>query len=332
MIKGGPYMKAITVKQPGGAEQLQVEDHVKPIPKDGELLIKVKAAAVNRTDIMNRESRSGYLDNPILGVEVAGTVEKAGAGVKIEVGTHVMGLVNGGGYAEYVVMPAERAMMIPKNLSFEEAAAIPEVFLTAYQTLFWIGQLRADENVLIHAGGSGVGTAAIQLAKQIGKANVITTAGSKKKLDFCRSLGADVCINYKEQNFDEVVLNSTKNQGVDLILDFIGASYWSKNLASIKVDGRWVLIGILGGAEIKKFNLMDLMSKRIQLFGTLLTPRSDAYKAALTSEFYSKTLELFCNNKLRPVIDHVFPFDQIQQAHEHMENNKNIGKIILKVN
>ncbi|ASK63991.1 NADPH:quinone oxidoreductase [Virgibacillus phasianinus] len=324
-------MKAITVKQPGGAEQLQIEEFAKPDPRDGELLIKVKAAAVNRTDILNRETSKGYLNNPILGVEVAGIVEEVGAGVEIEVGTHIMGLVNGGGYAEYVVMPAERAMVIPENLSFEEAASIPEVFLTAYQTLFWIGHLHADENVLVHAGGSGVGTAAIQLAKQIGQANVITTAGSKEKLDFCRSLGADVEINYKEQNFDEEVLNATENQGVDLILDFIGASYWSKNLESIKVDGRWVLIGILGGANLENVNLMELMSKRIQLTGTLLTPRSDEYKAALTAEFSAKTLDLFGNNTLRPVVDQVFAFNQIQQAHEHMENNKNIGKIILKV-
>ncbi|MCM3763830.1 NAD(P)H-quinone oxidoreductase [Neobacillus niacini] len=324
-------MKAITVKQPGGAEQLQVGEHEKPIPKDGELLIKVKAAAVNRTDIVTRKSSSSYLTNPILGVEVAGIVEKAGAGAKTAVGTRVMGLVNGGGYAEYVSMPDDRAMVIPENLSFEEAAAIPEVFLTAYQTLFWIGQLRAGETVLIHAGGSGVGTAAIQLAKQIGQANVITTAGSKEKLEFCRSLGADVCINYKEQNFDEEVLMATKNQGVDLILDFIGASYWNKNLASIKVDGRWVLIGILGGAAIEKFNLMDVMSKRIQLTGTLLTPRSDEYKTALTTDFSSKAMELFRTNKLRPIVDHVFLLDDVQQAHEHMESNKNIGKIILKV-
>jgi len=325
-------MKAITVKQPGGAEQLQIGKYEKPTPKEGELLIKVKATAVNRTDIFTRESSTGYLDSPILGVEVAGTVEKAGASTKTAVGTRVMGLVNGGGYAEYVVMPDDRAMVIPENLSFEEAAAIPEVFLTAYQTLFWIGQLRANETVLIHAGASGVGTAAIQLAKQIGQANVIATAGSKKKLDFCRSLGADVCINYKEQNFDEEVLNATQNQGVDLILDFVGASYWSENLASIKVDGRWVLIGILGGAELEKFNLMDVISRRIQMTGTLLTPRTDEYKSALTTELSAKTLELFRNNKLRPVVDHVFPFDHIRQAHEHMENNRNIGKIVLKVN
>lgn len=324
-------MKAITVKQPGSAEQLQMEEQTKPDPKPGELLIKVKAAAVNRTDIVNRESSSGYLDNPILGVEVAGTVEKSGTGVTTEVGTHVMGLVNGGGYAEYVVMPDERAITIPENLSFEEAAAIPEVFLTAYQTLFWIGRLRVSENVLIHAGGSGVGTAAIQLAKQLGQANVITTAGSKEKLDFCRSLGADVGVNYKEQNFDEEVLSTTDKQGVDLILDFIGASYWNKNLASIKVDGRWVLIGFLGGANVENVNLMELMTKRIQLTGTLLTPRSDKYKAALTTEFSSKTLDLFNQNKLYPIVDQIFPFNQIQQAHEHMESNKNIGKIILKV-
>ncbi|MFJ8243870.1 NAD(P)H-quinone oxidoreductase [Peribacillus asahii] len=325
-------MKAVTVKQPGGSEQLQIVEYEKPTHKDGELLIKVKAAAVNRTDIVNRQSSSGYLKNPILGIEVAGIVESADADAKIPVGTRVMGLVNGGGYAEYVVMPDERAIVIPENLSFEEAAAIPEVFLTAYQTLFWIGQLRAGETVLIHAGGSGVGTAAIQLAKQLGQAKVITTAGSNKKLDFCQSLGADICINYKEQNFDEGVLNATENQGVDLILDFVGASYWSKNLASIKIDGRWVLIGILGGAEIEKLNLMDVILKRVQLTGTLLTPRSDEYKAELTTEFFSKTEELFRSNKLRPIIDRVFPFEQIQQAHEHMESNKNIGKIILKVN
>lgn len=324
-------MKAVIVKQPGGAEQLNIVDYEKPVCKDGELLIKVKAAAVNRTDIVNRQSSSGYLKKPILGIEVAGIVENTGPNINIPIGTRVMGLVNGGGYAEYAVMPAERAMIIPENLSFEEAAAIPEVFLTAYQTLFWLGQLSKDETVLIHAGGSGVGTAAIQLAKQLGQAKVITTAGTTEKLDICASLGADICVNYKEKNFDEEVLNITKNQGVELILDFIGASYWSRNLSSIKIDGRWVLIGVLGGTKIENMNLMDLMLKRVQLTGTLLTPRSDVYKRDLTTEFFSKTVELFKNNKLRPIIDSVFSFEQIQQAHEHMESNKNIGKIILKV-
>src|SRR5690625_328255 len=173
-------MRVIIVKQPGGADQLVVTKYPKPEPNNDEILIKVKAAAINRTDIINRQSSSGYLDFPILGVEVAGIVEEAGEKTNLQPGMRVMGLVNGGGYAEYAVMPAERAIVIPENLSFEEAAAIPEVFLTAYQTLFWLGQLRAKETVLIHAGGSGVGTAAIQLAKQVGQANVITTAGSKR--------------------------------------------------------------------------------------------------------------------------------------------------------
>lgn len=189
-----------------------------------------------------------------------------------------MGLVNGGGYAEYVTMPADRAIVVPDTLSFEEAAAIPEVYLTAYQTLFWLGQLKDADTVLIHAGGSGVGSAAIQLAKQMTKAKIIVTAGSEEKLAFCRSLGADITINYKEQDFDEEVLNATNNQGVDVILDFIGASYWEKNLKSIKTDGRWVLIGILGGTEVEKVNIMQLLLKRIHLKGTLLTPRSDEYK------------------------------------------------------
>ena len=197
--------------------------------------------------------------------------------------------------------------------------------------MFWIGRLRADETVLIHAGGSGVGTAAIQLAKQLVHAKVITTAGSKEKLDFCQVLGADYGINYKEQNFDEEVLQATNNQGVDLILDFVGASYWRKNLNSIKVDGRWVLIGMLGGSEIEKINLMELMSKRIQLSGTLLTPRSDQYKADLTADFARKVKGLFAKEKLKPIVDQVFAFDQVQLAHEYMESNKNVGKIILNV-
>ncbi|MBC5635739.1 MULTISPECIES: NAD(P)H-quinone oxidoreductase [Ornithinibacillus] len=323
-------MKAIMTKQPGGAEQLHVTDVPKPEPREGELLINVKAAAINRTDILNREGRTGYMTNPILGIEVAGIVEEVGPNTEVKVGTRVMGLVNGGGYAEYAIMPAERAMIIPEGLSFEEAAAIPEVFLTAYQTLYWLGSLNKGETVLVHAGGSGVGTAAIQLAKQISSANVITTAGSKAKLDFAQSLGADYGINYKEKDFSEEVSHITDGQGVDLILDFVGASYWNKNLSSIKVDGRWVLIGILGGAQVE-VNLMELMSKRVQLTGTLLTPRSDEYKAKLTVDFSQATIELFESKQLKPIVDSVFAFEDVQQAHRHMEENKNIGKIILKV-
>lgn len=318
-------MKAIIARQPGGPEQLTLVDHDKPVPQNGELLVRVHAAAVNRLDIGHRESRSGS----ILGVEAAAVVEAAGPETVIPVGARVMGLVKSGAYAEYAVIPEARAMIIPDTLSFVEAAAIPEVYLTAYQTLYWLGKLEPQETVLIHAGGSGVGTAAIQLAKQLSEAKVITTAGSQTKLDYCQTLGADVLINYKEQDFSEVVLETTEGEGADLILDFIGASYWDRNLASVKTDGRWVLIGTLGGSEVEHVNLFSLMQKRVQITGTLLTPRSDAYKVALTKEFYSRTRQLFEDGTLRPVVDKTFTLEDAQHAHEYMESNSNIGKIVL---
>lgn len=322
-------MKGITFKHAGGVEELQLEDFPMPELGAGEILVKVQAAAVNRTDIMTREGKTNYLPSAILGVEVAGVVADSNQ-TDFDCGARVMGLVNGGGYGEYVALPANRAMTIPKTLSFEEAAAIPEVFLTAYQTLYWLGNLKKGETVLIHAGASGVGTAAIQLAKQLTEANVIVTAGSAEKLAVTQELGADVLINYKEQDFAEKVLKATHGQGVDLILDFIGASYWQKNLKSIKVDGRWVLIGVLGGSEVS-VNLLDLMAKRVQLTGTLLTPRSDAYKAKLTKEFVEKVTPYFEKGLIKPLVDTVFSLEEVAAAHKRMEANQNIGKIVLKV-
>lgn len=324
-------MKSVIVKKPGGYEQLEVVDMNIPKIKEGELLIKVHSAAVNRTDIITREGKVGYLENPILGVEISGVVTEISGESSFSIGDRVMGLVNGGGYAEFAVMPSDRAIKIPDSLSFDEAAAIPEVFLTAYQTLFWLGKLKKNETVLIHAGASGVGTAAIQLAKHISDAKVIVTAGSKRKLDFCMELGADVLINYKEQSFDEEVLKATNGKGVDLILDFIGADYWNKNLASIKKEGRWVLIGILGGSEVEKVNLLSIMSKCIQLTGTLLTPRSNEYKAILTKEFSENIISYFEDKKIKPIIDTKFSLEDIGKAHLHMEGNHNIGKIIINV-
>lgn len=324
-------MKSVIVKKPGGYEQLEVVDMNIPKLKEGELLIKVHSAAVNRTDIITREGKVGYLENPILGVEISGVVTEISGKSSFSIGDRVMGLVNGGGYAEFAVMPSDRAIKIPDSLSFDEAAAIPEVFLTAYQTLFWLGKLKKNETVLIHAGASGVGTAAIQLAKHISDAKVIVTAGSKRKLDFCRELGADVLINYKEQSFDEEVLKATNGKGVDLILDFVGADYWNKNLASIKKEGRWVLIGILGGAEVEKVNLLSIMSKCIQFTGTLLTPRSNEYKALLTKEFSENIISYFEDKKIKPIIDTKFSLEDIGKAHLYMEGNHNIGKIIINV-
>lgn len=324
-------MKGVIVNKPGGPEKLEITDLPIPQPQTGELLIEVHAAAVNRMDIVMREGKAGYATNPILGVEVAGTVVEVNGDSSFAVGDKVMGLVNGGGYAEYAVMPSDRAIPVPDSFSFAEAAAIPEVFLTAYQTLYWIGKLQQGETVLIHAGASGVGTAAIQLAKQISNATVIVTAGSAKKLEFCRGLGADVLINYKEQSFDEEVLRVTNGQGADVILDFVGADYWEKNLASIKKEGRWVLIGVLGGVKVPQVNLFALMSKCVQLTGTVLTPRSDEYKARLTQDFVANVLNNFNNGSIKPIVDTIFRLDQVSDAHVHMEENRNTGKIILQV-
>lgn len=322
-------MKTIGIKQSGSSDQLSIIERDKPELGKGDLLIKVAAAGVNRTDILTRERETDEPENVRLGVEVAGTVVEAHSDSPYSVGDRVMSLVNGGGYSEYVTIPSDRVMRIPDNLSFVEGAAISEVFATAYQTLFWIGRLEENETVLIHAGASGVGTAAIQLAKQLKNAKVFATAGSEEKLAFCRELGADVIINYKEESFDTVVLEKTNNRGVDLILDFVGASYWEKNLRSAAVDSRWVLIGTLGGSGVAGFEISDLMQKRIQMTGTGLTPRSDTYKADLSQELIQKTAHLFENGAIKPIIDTTFSFHEVKKAHDYMEANKNIGKIIL---
>lgn len=326
-------MKVVSIKKPGNSKELEMQERPIPKPEMGQLLVKVKASAINRTDIMTRENRQLPEPYPILGIEVAGVVveNQDSSNNQLVPGTRVAGLVNHGGYAEYVVMPADRAIRIPDNMSFEEAAAIPEVFLTAYQTLYWLGELESEETVLIHAGASGVGTAAIQLAKKMTKAKVIVTAGSTEKLQFCKELGADKLINYKEEEFNQLVLEYTEQKGVDLILDFVGASYWEKNLNSLKTDGRWVVIGVLGGAVVENVNLGMLLQKRITLKGTLLTPRSDDYKAQLTNEFIENVLPYFEKGLIKPIVDIVFPLDEVAKAHQYMEENKNSGKIILKI-
>lgn len=326
-------MKAILVKEPGGIEQLELVDIKKPQPATDEVLVKVKAAAVNRADIVKRIGKypNQPKENISLGLEVSGVIEELGsADSKYKIGDEVCGLMAEGGYAEYAILREDVIIPKPKNLSFIEAAAIPEVFMTAYQTLFWLGKLNESEHVLIHAGGSGVGTAAIQLAKQAG-ARVTVTAGSKEKLDFCQTLGADTLINYKEEKFSDVILEETENKGVDLILDFIGASYWDMNMKSIGVDGRIVLIGLLGGARVENFNLNHILAKRVQVTGTLLNPRSNQYKADLVKDLIDSSLEKFKTGDLKPIVDSTYKLSEVGKAHDYMQASKNIGKIVLTV-
>lgn len=326
-------MKAWTMKAPGGIEQLELVERPIPIPTTDEILIKVEATAINRTDILTRERKDLRAPYPILGVEVSGIVEQGSVNYpELTKGTRVIGLVNQGSYAEYATMPANRAIVLPDSLSLIEGAAIAEVFLTAYQTMFWLGEIKRGDTILIHAAGSGVGTAAIQLAgAKIAGAKVIATAGSERKLALAKALGAEVVINYKKEDFAERVLEETGGRGVDLILDFVGASYWEQNLKSAAVDARWILIGTLGGAEVKEVSLIDLMQKRISLHATLLTPRSDAYKAALTKEFTKVILPFFEEDIIQPIIHSVLSFEDLPEAHRQMEDNENTGKIILTV-
>lgn len=322
-------MKAIVFDQPGGPEVLRYDDAPDPRPGPDELLVRVRATAVNRADTLQR--RGGYPPpegaSPILGLELAGTVER-GAG-PWQVGDRVMAVVTGGGYAELATVPIGMAMRIPDNLSFTQAAALPEAFLTAYLNLFTLGKLQAGERVLIHAGASGIGTAAIQLARAVG-AQVFTTASSEAKLQRCRELGADITINYKEESFAARVAEATDGQGVNLVLDFVGAPYWNDNLAALGIDGRLALIGFLGGSR-GQLDLGPLMNKRITVFSTTLRRTPLPQKIALTEAFSAFAQGRLESGELQPVIDTVLPLAQAAEAHRLMESNSTIGKIVLTV-
>lgn len=321
-------MKAILFDQPGAADVLRFENTPDPVPGDDELLVRVHAAALNRADIMQR--LGGYPPppgaSPILGLELAGEVVTPKGDFKA--GDRVMAVVTGGGYAELAVVPVSMAMRIPDNLSYEQAAAIPEAFLTAYLNLFNLGNIEMEESVLIHAGGSGVGTAAIQLAKIAGA--VVCTTASAAKLPICRELGADFTIDYKTENFAERVLAVTDGAGVDAVLDFIGAPYWNDNLRVLKRGGKLVIIGLLGGTT-GQLDMGAILRKALTVTGTTLRPMPLPQKSALTAAFSAFALPLFERGALRPIIDNVYSLSEAADAHRYMESNANIGKIVLRV-
>ena len=326
-------MKAVIVKRPGGVDQLAIGEVAEPEPAQGELLVRVRAAALNRADILQREGN--YPPPPgaseILGLDVAGVVEHPGSGCKrYQEGDRVFGLLPGGGCAQYAVIPEEMAMPIPGEFTFEQAAAVPEVFLTAFQGLFWIGRLQAEETVLIHAGASGVGTAAIQLAKTAG-AVALTTTGTDEKCKRCRDLGAARAVNYRSEDFAAAVLEHTQGAGVDLILDFVAAPYWEKNISVLRTDGRMVLISLMGGGIAEQVDLGQILKKRLQITGTTLRSRPEEYKIRLTREFAEFGLNRLADGRLKPVVDSIFPWTQVADAHAHMEANRNVGKIVLTI-
>jgi putative PIG3 family NAD(P)H quinone oxidoreductase len=325
-------MQAIVFDVPGEPEVLKLGEYVKPVPSNKEILVKVEAAGINRADTLQRKGKypppKGA--SPIIGLEIAGTVSEIGNNIKKwKKGDKVFGLIPGGGYAEYALINENMAMQIPNNLNFFEAAAIPEVFLTAYQSLVWQGKIEHEKQVLIHAGGSGVGTAAIQLAKEVG-AHIIITA-SKEKHKLCSELGAEKTIDYKNYSFGKEVLNFTKNKGVDIIIDFIAGPYFKQNIECLKIDGKLIILASLGGGKVEEFDLREILSKRLSVIGSTLRSRTLDYQIKLTNEFSKFALEKFNNGKLKPVIDRVINWKEASKAHKYMEDNKNTGKIILEI-
>ncbi len=325
-------MKAILQTAFGNADTLYIGETGVPAIQPNQVLINVHYAALNRADILQREGKypPPKGESTILGLEASGIITAVGSQVAtLQKGDKVMALLVGGGQAEYVAVEQELIIKIPPEITLEKAAAIPEVFLTAYQALVIESNTSKGSTVLIHAGGSGVGTAAIQLAKSLG-CQVITTSSSAK-IEICKSLGSDLAINYQTQNFAEEVTKFTSGKGADTILDFIGAPYFKQNLDCIAMDGTLMMISVMGGVKLENVNLYPILKKRILIKGTTLRARSLAYKADLINQFAKNLLPLFIAKKINPVIDSVFEWQNIRLAHKYMEGNKNKGKIILKV-
>ncbi|TJY41268.1 NAD(P)H-quinone oxidoreductase [Cohnella pontilimi] len=325
-------MKAVLVDDT--TKTLRIGEADEPVLTEEDLLVKVAATALNRADLLQK--RGLYPPptgaSPILGLEMAGVVEKVGAKAAglWKPGDRVFALLPGGGYAQRVSIPAGMAMRIPERYSFEEAAAVPEVFLTAYLNLFVLGGLKPHHTVLIHAGASGVGTAAIQLVREAG-AKSIVTAGTEEKRGTCLSLGAAAAIDYHTGPFVSQVKEITGGRGADIVLDFIGASYWEQNLESLAPDGRLIVLGTMGGSRAADLDLGLLLRRRLQVIGSSLRSKPAEEKLVLTRQFEEFGLPRLADGRLKPVIDSVWDWEQANEAHAHMEQNRNVGKIVLRI-
>ena len=316
----------------GTAEVLKPAEGPVPQPQAGEVVIEVHYAGVNRPDLLQR---SGSYPpppgaSPVLGLEVAGRVSAIAPDVtQWKIGDLVCALTPGGGYAEYCAVPAPHCLTIPKGLSLQEAAALPENFYTVWTNVFDRGRLQAGERFLVHGGSSGIGLTAIQLAKAFG-ATVYTTVGNAQKAEFCRNIGADAAINYREQEFVAEVAQLTNKKGVDLILDMVGGPYIENNLKSLALEGRLVQIAFLQGSKVA-LDFLPIMIKRVTVTGSTLRPRTPAQKAAIAQDLRTQVWPLLESGKVRPVIHATFPLKDAKLAHELMESSKHIGKIMLEV-
>jgi len=325
-------MRAIVIDRPGGEDAMRVGELPAPVPGPGELLVRVAAAAVNRADLLQRQGLYPPPPgaSPVLGLECAGTVAAVGPGVTgWSAGERVMALLSGGGYAEQVAVPAVCAMKVPERLSLEEAAAVPEVFLTVFLNVFQLGALAEGGWALVHGGGSGIGTAAIQMVKEAG-AHLLVTAGSDEKCRRCVDLGADVAVDYRTGDFAAEAKAATGGAGVDVVLDSIGAPYLAKNLASLASGGRLVVIGLMGGAKAE-IGLGELLVRRLSVIGSTLRSRPTAEKGALVAAFVARFGAALEAGRLRPVVDRVLPLAEAAAAHRAMKASEHFGKIVLRM-
>lgn len=326
-------MRAIEIAEPGGPEALTPTERPVPAPADGEVLIRVAAAGVNRPDIAQRKGLypppPGASDLP--GLEVSGEIVATGANAgDWKPGDAVCALVSGGGYAEYVAVPGSQTLPVPAGLDMVAAAGVPETFFTVWTNVFDRGRFTAGERFLVHGGSSGIGTTAIQLCKAFGASAIYTTVGTAEKATFCEQLGATKAINYKEEAFEEVIAAMTDDEGVDVILDMVGGDYTPRNIAALRPDGRIVQIALMDGAKTE-INLAKIMMNRLTLTGSTLRPQSVAAKAAIAASLREKVWPLFADGALAPVVHATFPLDDAPAAHALMETSTHIGKIILEL-
>lgn len=325
-------MRAVVFDTFGDADVLYIGEVDKPTPGADQLLIKVHATALNRADTLQRRGKypppAG--DSTIMGLEIAGEIVAKGDGVKnYHLGDRVFGLVGGGGYAEYCLLDAKMAMKMSNDWDYTYAAAIPEVFLTANETVFELGQLKTGQDLLLHAAASGVGTTAIQMAKNI-DANVYATVGSEEKGAFVLQLGAKAFANYKATDFLPWIMQQTGQQGVDVVEDFVGKDNFARNLAALKAEGRLVQVATMSGA-VAEIDLRILMSKRLHIIGSVMRSRSLADKRAITKRFIDRWWDKLVSGEIKPIIDKVYDWQEVIAAHKYMESNANMGKIVLRV-
>ena len=324
-------MQQVIITEPGGVDKLAYETVTIPEAKADEVLVKVHAFGINRPDILQRQ---GLYPMPpgvtqVPGLEVAGEVVAVGAEVtQFKLGDKVCGLTNGGGYAEYCVVPQSQTLHIPENVSFVEAAAIPETFFTVWANVFQMGKAKAGEVVLVHGGTSGIGTTALMLCKALG-IKTFATVGSDEKVQAIANLTD--AINYKTQDFEHVIKEKTDNAGVDVILDMVGAPYLEKNLNLLRRDGRLVYIAFLGGAKAKEVKLGQIMMKRLTITGSTMRARNTAEKAEIAQGLQDHVAPLWAKGECLPMIYQTFEFDQIQAAHACMDTGEHVGKVVVKI-